>query len=72
MIKYFCDRCGKEIQGIPFHVGFEVDPEFMEVHGDVIELCGNCVVELEKFLGRKIRKTRQKEVSKQGDGNHDV
>ena len=39
MIKYFCDRCGKEIQGIPFHVGFEVDPGFMEVHGDVIELC---------------------------------
>lgn len=63
MIKYFCDRCGKEIGDFNMSEIFTVtvEPPKVRSWADDAEtgayiLCYDCIKELNKFIERKAKK----------------
>lgn len=51
MIKYFCDRCGKEMNYI-FKVTVEPPAELRSKSWKFYILCYDCVKELSKFISK--------------------
>ena len=59
MIKYYCDRCGKEIYGHAFR--FEIPmlgiyrKRIYEDMKETAQLCGTCALEACRFIRRSTR-----------------
>ena len=59
MIKFFCDKCGEELDRVYMYTGSICHPEIEEWDGAFItdpatfELCNACAKKLERFLQEK-------------------
>ena len=59
MIKYYCDRCGKEIDGTRWVVGFHESCKHLPLINN-IDICGGCYSDFTDWLGEGImEKLRQ-------------